>query len=131
MPVALPHLHPPTLQRAKALHPDLNTHLAPAQAQEAFLRLVVALEVLSDEQQRRLYDAATDPALPRVLRRAAAAQQQQAADAAAGGTQATQGAQAAHDAGTGSGSCSESSSTLALDLCTLQTGTKCHHHYAT
>jgi DnaJ-class molecular chaperone len=75
-----------TQQRAKALHPDVNAHLAPAQAQEAFLRLVTACEVLSDEQQRRLYDAATDPALPRVLRRAAAAQQQQAADAAAAGS---------------------------------------------
>lgn len=71
------------MQRAKALHPDLNSQLSQSDA-EAFLRLVAAYEVLSDAEQRRLYDAATDPQLPHMLRRAAAAQQQQQADAAAG-----------------------------------------------
>jgi DnaJ-domain-containing protein 1 len=69
--------------RAKAVHPDLNTHADRSDA-EAFLRLVSAYEVLSDPEQRRLYDTQTDPSLPRVLRRAAATQQQRTT--AAGGT---------------------------------------------
>lgn len=69
--------------RAKAVHPDLNTQHASRSDAEAFLRLVAAYEVLSDPEQRRLYDAATDPTLPRVLRRAAATQQQRAAGGAA------------------------------------------------
>jgi hypothetical protein len=81
-----------TLQKAKALHPDLNSHLGQSDA-EAFLRLVAAYEVLSDAEQRRLYDAATDPQLPGMIRRAAAAQQQQAG--AAGAT----GCSTQHDAG--------------------------------
>lgn len=68
--------------RAKAVHPDLNTHASRPDA-EAFLRIVAAYEVLSDPEQRRLYDAATDPTLSDVLRRAAATQQQHAAGGAA------------------------------------------------
>lgn len=40
---------------------------------EAFLGLVAAYEVLSDPQQRRLYDIASNPQLPAALKRAAAA----------------------------------------------------------
>lgn len=69
--------------RAKAVHPDLNTHAVSRTDAEAFLRLVAAYEVLSDPEQRRLYDAATDPTLPRVLRHAAATQQQRATGGAA------------------------------------------------
>jgi hypothetical protein len=83
-----------TLQKAKALHPDLNSHLGQSDA-EAFLRLAAAYEVLSDAEQRRLYDAATDPQLPDMIRRAAAAQQQQQAGAAGAAGPSTQ-----HDAGT-------------------------------
>lgn len=81
-----------TLQKAKALHPDLNSHVGQSDV-EAFLRLVAAYDVLSNAEQRRLYDAATDPQLPGMIRRAAAAQQQQAgaADASGPSTQ--------HDAG--------------------------------
>jgi len=61
---------------------------------------VSAYEVLSDAEQRRLYDAATDTQLPRVLRRAAhAAQQDTASTAGATGTAPEQ------DAGTAAAAC--------------------------
>lgn len=74
---------PPTaaaLQRAKDLHPDLKASFNAADG-EAFLRLVAAYEVLSDPQQRQLYDIASNSKLPGALKRAAAA----AAAAADGG----------------------------------------------
>jgi hypothetical protein len=83
--------------RAKQLHPDsLN---AAAADSEAFLRLVAAFEVLSDEQQRRLYNAATDEALPHALRKAAAAQQE------AGGGAHTPGQQSSTDSDAFQGGC--------------------------
>lgn len=79
-----------TLQRAKDLHPDLNAQWS-ASDSEAFLRLVTAYEVLSDPQQRQLYDMSASTELPGVLRRAAAAgaephakAEQQAADGKGG-----------------------------------------------
>jgi hypothetical protein len=68
------------LQRAKDLHPDLKDGFSAADG-EAFLRLVAAYEVLSDPQQRQLYDITTNSRLPGSLKRAAAA----AAAAADGG----------------------------------------------
>jgi DnaJ-class molecular chaperone len=60
------------LQRAKDLHPDLKAGFTAADG-EAFLSLVAAYEVLSDPQQRQLYDIASNSKLPGALKRAAAA----------------------------------------------------------
>jgi DnaJ-class molecular chaperone len=60
------------LQRAKDLHPDLKAGFTAADG-EAFLSLVTAYEVLSDPQQRQLYDIASNSKLPGALKRAAAA----------------------------------------------------------
>lgn len=60
------------MQRAKELHPDLNAQWSAADG-EAFLQLVTAYEVLSDPEQRQLYDMSQDQQLPGVLRRAASA----------------------------------------------------------
>lgn len=60
------------LQRVKELHPDLNATYTAADG-EAFLQLVTAYDVLSDPEQRQLYDITTSSQLPRALRRAAAA----------------------------------------------------------
>lgn len=75
------------MQRAKVLHPDLNSRAGQEEAQQDFLRLVAAYEVLSDAQQRRLYDTATDTQVPRAVRRAAARQQAAAAAGAASHTE--------------------------------------------
>jgi hypothetical protein len=83
----LPIPPPPPLQRAKVLHPDLNSTAGQEEAQQNFLRLVAAYEVLSDAQQRRLYDTATDTQAPRAVRRAAARQQAAAAAGAASHTE--------------------------------------------
>jgi hypothetical protein len=60
------------VQRAKDLHPDLKAGFSAADG-EAFLSLVAAYEVLSDPQQRQLYDIASNSKLPGTLKRAAAA----------------------------------------------------------
>lgn len=60
-------------ERAKQVHPDLRPAAATDADRAAFLRLVTAYELLSDAQQRALYDVSTDAAAPAALRRAAAA----------------------------------------------------------
>lgn len=66
-------------QKAKDLHPDLNSRWSASDG-EAFLRLVTAYEVLSDPQQRQLYDISNNPGLPDVLRRTTASAQQYGAE---------------------------------------------------
>lgn len=61
-----------SLQRAKELHPDLNAQWSASDG-EAFLTLVTAYEVLSDPQQRQVYDMSQIQELPGMFRRAASA----------------------------------------------------------
>jgi DnaJ-class molecular chaperone len=62
------------MQRAKALHPDLQPSGPAAHPDpDAFLRLVAAYDVLSDTQERQLYDASRNSSLPNILKKTAAA----------------------------------------------------------
>lgn len=60
----------PAVQRAKELHPDVSGHSISV---DDFLQLVAAYEVLSDPEQRQLYDVSRDQQLPNFMRQAAQA----------------------------------------------------------